>query len=263
MTIEESKKRSTGIFRESSWGQRIRPRGTRRARARREAPGRVEIRPGAKNLDYKSPAPDDYQVKSSPKIRLSHPGGPGNMGDPGSVVAMSNSGPRVAEFAEILRHHQTQLFGFIYSLVRDFDDADDLFQQTSLVLWTKFEQYDPNRSFIAWACGVARLECANFQRTRSRQRLYFGGDLGILLVEAQTELEHERLEERRAALACCMKRLRPPDRDLLQACYGGSVRIAEIARHRGRSAQSIHNALRRIRRRLYECIRRTIEGRGI
>jgi RNA polymerase sigma-70 factor (ECF subfamily) len=43
------------------------------------------------------------------------------------------------EFAELLRRHQTQLFGFIYSLLRDLDDADDLFQQTSLVLWDKFD----------------------------------------------------------------------------------------------------------------------------
>ena len=41
-----------------------------------------------------------------------------------------------------LARHQSQLFGYIYSLVRDLDDADDLFQQTSLVLWDKFDQFD-------------------------------------------------------------------------------------------------------------------------
>ncbi len=39
---------------------------------------------------------------------------------------------RRAEFADRLRQHQTALFGYIVSLVRDFDDADDLFQATSL-----------------------------------------------------------------------------------------------------------------------------------
>ena len=67
-----------------------------------------------------------------------------------------------AEFAELLRRNQTQLFGYIYSLVRDLDDADDLFQQTSLVLWDKYEQFDPTRSFVGWACGVARYEVLNF-----------------------------------------------------------------------------------------------------
>src|SRR5215472_639653 len=90
-----------------------------------------------------------------------------------------------AEFAARLRQHQTQLFGYIYSPVRDLDDADDLFQQTSLVLWDKFDQFDPSRSFAGWACGVARYEVLNFLRARSRDRLYFSDELSLALIEAQ------------------------------------------------------------------------------
>ena len=104
---------------------------------------------------------------------------------------------RKAEFAEQLARHQSQLFGYIYSLVRDLDDADDLFQQTSLVLWDKFDQFDPSRSFVDWACGVARYEVLNFLRARSRNRLYFSDELNLALIEAQETLEQERLEERR------------------------------------------------------------------
>jgi RNA polymerase sigma-70 factor (ECF subfamily) len=169
-----------------------------------------------------------------------------------------------AEFAARLREHQTQLFGYIYSLVRDLDDADDLFQQTSLVLWDKFELFDPSKSFVAWACGVARFEVSNFLRSRSRKRLYFTDELGMILIDAHEELEHERLEERRAALAGCMKKLRVGDQQLLDDCYGRSARIPEIARGRGRSSQSIHNSLRRIRRALFECMSRSLAlGEGI
>src|SRR6266404_5220948 len=99
------------------------------------------------------------------------------------------------EFAARLRDHQTQLFGYIYSLVRNLDDADDLFQQTSLVLWDKFDHFDPGKSFIAWACGVARFEVSNFLRSRSRQRLHFSDELGLMLIDAHEELGREDLEE--------------------------------------------------------------------
>ena len=112
-------------------------------------------------------------------------------------VAMNHPGDGKAEFASLLRHHQTQLFGYIYSLARDLDDADDLFQQTSLVLWDKFEQFDASRSFINWACGVARYEVLNFLRSRSRNRLYFSDELNLALIEAHEPLEHEH--SRRAA----------------------------------------------------------------
>jgi len=162
------------------------------------------------------------------------------------------------EFANLLHKHQTQLFGYIYSLVRDLDDADDLFQQTSLVLWDKFEQFDHAKRFINWACGVARYEVKNFLRSRSRNRLYFTDELNLALIEAQEALENERLEERRDALFGCMKRLRERDKELLEACYGRSARVHEVARMWGRSTQSIHNSLRRIRRMLFECVRRSL-----
>jgi len=168
-----------------------------------------------------------------------------------------------AEFAALLRQHQTQLFGYIYSLVRDLDDADDLFQQTSLVLWDKFERFDHAKRFINWACGVARYEVMNFLRSRSRNRLYFTDELSLALIEAQEALEDERLEERRDALSGCITKLRERDRELLEACYGRSACIQEVARRWGRSTHSIHNSLRRIRRALFECVGRSLARRGV
>jgi RNA polymerase sigma-70 factor (ECF subfamily) len=175
---------------------------------------------------------------------------------------MDTMSDRKGEFAALLRHHQNQLFGYIYSLIRDLDDADDLFQQTSLVLWDKFALFDASKSFIAWACGVARFEVSNFLRSRSRQRLLFSDDLAMILIDAHEELGDELLEERRTALAECMKRLRPRDQQLLDACYGRSARIPEVAQGWGRSSQSVHNSLRRIRRTLFECVNRSLAHEG-
>jgi RNA polymerase sigma-70 factor (ECF subfamily) len=166
---------------------------------------------------------------------------------------------RKAEFAEYLRQDQTRLFGYIHSLVRDLNDADDLYQQTTLILWKKFGAFDPQRSFFAWACGVARLEVANFLRARGRQRLYFSDDLNLLLVEAQAEMTNEELADRRDALVRCIEKLRQRDRELLTECYGEDARVHQAASRRGRSPQSVYNSLRRIRRALFECIARTLE----
>lgn len=169
------------------------------------------------------------------------------------------TGPdRRVEFADLLRRDQSRLFGYIHSLVRDLNDADDLFQQTTLILWKKFDEFDRRRSFFAWACGVARLEISNFLRNRGRQRLHFSDDLGLLLVEAQEELTDRESEDRRDALARCVERLRPSDRALLAECYGEDEGVHGAAGRRGRSTHSVYNSLRRIRRTLFECIARTL-----
>jgi RNA polymerase sigma-70 factor (ECF subfamily) len=164
-----------------------------------------------------------------------------------------------SEFAEHLRREHARLYGYIHSLVRDLNDADDLYQQTTLILWKKFDEFDPTRSFFAWSCGVARLEVANFLRSRSRQRLYFSDDLNLLLIEAHSEMTDKELEDRRDALAQCVEQLRERDRELLVECYRGASGVHEAANRLRRSPQSIYNSLRRIRRALFECIARTLE----
>jgi RNA polymerase sigma-70 factor (ECF subfamily) len=174
-------------------------------------------------------------------------------------MGTEQTSPETVEFAALLRRHQTRLYAYIHSLVRDLNDADDLFQQTTLILWKKFAEFDAARSFFSWACGIARLEVANFLRGRGRQRLYFSDDLNLLLIEAQADVPDEELECRRDALARCVEKLRQRDRELLQECYGGAAGVHEAAGRRGRSTQSVYNSLRRIRRALFECIGRTLE----
>jgi RNA polymerase sigma-70 factor, ECF subfamily len=169
---------------------------------------------------------------------------------------------RRSEFAESLRDNQSRLYGYIHALVRDLDDADDLFQQTTIILWNKFGEYDRSRSFLSWACGVARFEVSNFLRTRGRQKLYFTDDLNLLLIEAYDRVPKDEMDERREALGQCVNKLRDRDRELLRECYGDRAGIGTAAGKRGRSSQSVYNSLRRIRRALYECIERTLTAQA-
>ena len=47
-------------------------------------------------------------------------------------------------FAELITTHQSQLYGYIFALVRNRDDAADLFQSVCVVLWKKFDSFKPD-----------------------------------------------------------------------------------------------------------------------
>lgn len=177
-------------------------------------------------------------------------------------MATEGDHARKQEFAELLTACHSQLFGYINSLVRNLDDTDDLFQQTSVVLWRQFERYDRKRSFLPWACGVARLEVSNFVRSRSRKKLYFSDELNLLLINAHEEIPSSELDRHRDALAGCVQKLRPRDRELLDECYSDTVNVSDVAQRTGRIPQSIHNSLRRIRRSLFECVNRALAQQG-
>jgi RNA polymerase sigma-70 factor (ECF subfamily) len=165
---------------------------------------------------------------------------------------------RRRRFGALLADAQDRLFAYIRSLVRDFNDADDLFQQTAIILWRKFDAYDASRSFAGWAMGIARLEVSNFLRTRSRSRLYFSDELNLMLIEAHEDLSPQEAEQRKAALAECLEKLRERDRALLEQCYAGDATIVACAERLGRSSHSVHNTLRRLRRALFACIRQAL-----
>ena len=161
-------------------------------------------------------------------------------------------------FAEQLRQNQARLHGYLYSLMRDVHDADDLLQQTILILWNKFDSFDDSRSFFAWACGIARGEVSNFLRSRARRRLVFSDDVNLALAEAHEAVIEDDLEDRRIALQGCMQKLRDVDREFVQACYAESDGVQRVADREGRSTQSVYNSMRRIRRALFECIERSL-----
>jgi RNA polymerase sigma-70 factor (ECF subfamily) len=169
---------------------------------------------------------------------------------------------RKTEFTRYLAANQARLYGYIHSLIPDVHDADDLYQQTALVLWKKFGEFDRGRAFFAWACGVARGEVANFARRRARQRLYLAADINLLLVEAHAELTDDERDDRREALSRCVDKLPSADRELLAECYRDRDGVHAAAGRRGRSPHSVYNSLRRIRKALFDCVNRALARRA-
>ena len=154
--------------------------------------------------------------------------------------------------------HRGQLFGYIYALVRRLDDAEDIYQDTALVMWSKFREYEPETNFLGWACAIARYRTANFLKSERRRRRYFSPAVQEELAALQASIDPDEAGLQQEALADCMERLPDVDRQLVELCYGTQESFRTIAERLGRSPQSVYDALCRIRRVLFECIDRAI-----
>ncbi|QDU90926.1 RNA polymerase sigma factor [Pirellulimonas nuda] len=169
-----------------------------------------------------------------------------------------NQGRKEHEFAERLQQVHVRLYSYIHMIVQDMDEADDVLQQTSIVLWRKYDAFDATRDFFGWACGVARLEARNFLRKRRTHRLVLSDQLDELMVASLQQMSDGDRDARREALAGCVAKLSKMDRGLLEQCYSKSVAVRDIARSLQRSPQSVHNSLKRVRDLLQDCIRRSL-----
>ena len=157
------------------------------------------------------------------------------------------------DFAEQLVRNQHRVFAYIVTLLANRDDAEDAFQSTCLILWKKWEEFDPGRDFFGWACGVAHNEVRNMLRRKRRGRLQFSDDLLAQL--AETRLKADKfLETRSQFLSLCLEKLTEAQRRLVEDCYLGDRPIKAIAEEMGISQAALTMRLQRIRKILFECL---------
>ena len=165
------------------------------------------------------------------------------------------------EFLPLFLQSQRRLFGYIVALVHDLTDAEDLLQRTSLVLWRKFEQFQPGTDFFRWSSRVAFLEVQDFLKQKRRTRVVFSSQMVSELAEVLVG-ESQRWESRRDALSGCIEKLRPTDRDLVEQCYAGRQSFKDVAKGLGRPENSVYQSLGRIRQTLLNCIESTLSRVG-
>lgn len=155
----------------------------------------------------------------------------------------------------LVTQYQSQLHGYLYALMHNMADAEDVLQDTIVVLWRKFDQFESGTNFLHWALKTARFEALKFQRTMRRNRRFFSEELAVELEDGSfRKCDDKLIGDREAALANCIDRLGERDRQLLLQCYAPGVTIQSVAEKAGRSAQSICNSLRRIRQCLFDCV---------
>ncbi len=51
------------------------------------------------------------------------------------------------DFAERIVRNQHRVFAYIATLLANHDDAEDVFQSTCLILWRKWDEFDPGREY--------------------------------------------------------------------------------------------------------------------
>lgn len=172
------------------------------------------------------------------------------------------SADRSNEFAELLTAQQSRLFAYIYALVHNLRDTEDLYQEVSLTLWQKFDDFKAGTNFAAWSQTTARFKVRDYLRSKRRSRVCFNDHLLIELTEtlvasdAADDAETARAYHR--ALVDCMSRLNAVDQQLVALCYSRACTLKEVAEHVGRSLQSVCNSLKRIRSTLFDCIKQSV-----
>jgi RNA polymerase sigma-70 factor (ECF subfamily) len=153
----------------------------------------------------------------------------------------------------LITRHQAALHGYIISLLPNASWANDVLQETNLVLWRKAAEYDAAKPFMPWACRVAWFQVKAARRNAARDRHVFDPELVDLLA-----FEHEAGLESTAALdhalRDCLEQLPTDKRELILDRYQPESSVNEMAAARELSPGALSGQLHRIRQILEFCI---------
>jgi RNA polymerase sigma-70 factor (ECF subfamily) len=155
----------------------------------------------------------------------------------------------------LIARHQPEIHRYILSLLPDRMLADDVAQETNLVLWRKAAEYDPAQPFLPWALTVALYQVKAARRDAGRDRHVFDDSLVELLASECREDPHADLEQ---ALEKCLQELPQRQRDLILARYAPGSSVQDLAAERRQTPTALSLALMRIRKALETCIERKL-----
>jgi RNA polymerase sigma-70 factor, ECF subfamily len=158
------------------------------------------------------------------------------------------------EFIELMTSFQGRMYGYILSLIADPNAANDILQETNLVLWKKSAEFEMGSNFKAWSFRIANFRVMAHRQRQMRDKLVFDDEfMSSLTIEASTY--DETYEERQGLLSTCMAKLPERQRDLIERRYSIGASVKKIAEELKSTANSITQALFRARTNLVNCVK--------
>ena len=161
--------------------------------------------------------------------------------------------PDSREFVRLMTRDERKLYSYILTLVPNWNDADDVLQETNVRLWEDFDKFESGTNFLAWARRVAYYEVLTRRKRSKRSKLIFSEQL-LEKLSSEAEELGSVADIRQRLLMKCVDELSDRSRELLASCYCDGARIKEVASNMGRTATAVYQSLHRIRLALRNCI---------
>lgn len=166
-------------------------------------------------------------------------------------------------FLRLFLQNQRRLYAYIFTLLPNRADADDVLQEASLVMWDKFDPQRPPNDFVAWGCRIAYFKVLDLYKRSQRSRVQFSQAMLERVAETAAEqVAALQLDDRREALTACVQKLSPRDRELLVRRFAEGATTQSASEQTGRSVEAVYKAVAKLRQVLFDCVQRRLAREG-
>lgn len=148
---------------------------------------------------------------------------------------------------------QSLLMAYIRTMVPQQHLAQDILQETNLVLLKKKSQFTTGTSFWHWSKKVAYFQIMAHWKTIKRNRLVFDEDILHQIEDEMNQLYE--LQDHQKRLQQCLEKLPEKQAEMVRLHYRHDMDLDQISKTTNSKKDAISAILYRARKKLYECIK--------
>lgn len=156
------------------------------------------------------------------------------------------------EYSQMITRIQKSLYAFILSLLPNRNEAEDILQETNLILCKKANEFDPKGHFQGWAFKIARFQVMKHLTKTKRSRLQFATD--IIEEVAVEEFDTKKIQVFQKTLSVCYDLLPSKMQMIANLRFKNEESIKSISKIVNRPMGAISSTLFRIRQKLADCV---------
>lgn len=163
---------------------------------------------------------------------------------------------RVDSYVQLLTEHERYLGGYVYKMIPNSADAEDVLQDVKMALWKEFDKFELGTNFGAWSRKLAFHRVMAFRKKKAIEgkRLTFS-DTCVEFLADQSCDEPDVVHNMARKLSGCLSKLKHPQKELLVLRYNDAFSIEEIALKTGKTVAASYRALSRTRGALRDCLK--------
>ncbi len=170
-------------------------------------------------------------------------------------MAESRQNGKIEQFLQLYASCEGRLFAYLTSLLGNYNDVQDVLQETLLALWQNIDDFQPGTDFYAWSRRVAFHRVLTFRKQQRRHGIPCS-DSFLAAIDSACSQKNDQFEDYLRFLDECVSKLADPDREILQARFQSQGTIKQAAEKLDRPANTVYKALARIYSVLAKCIER-------
>jgi len=177
------------------------------------------------------------------------------------VLAQAVQAGRVEAFDGIVSETVATIRSVVHFLIADNELADDVVQETYILLYREIGKYVPGTNFLAWAKAIARTQAlsARFRRQRKQTAAerYRETILDQVTQVFEVEDQEDPVEGQLQRLRRCLGGLQQKARSMVELRYFHRKSMEAVADERGMKTGAVAVSLHRIREALSTCMEST------